>query len=422
MPRDLLIKCGGFDELILAAEDLELGLRLWRMGVPFSFRPTAITHEHYVKTSWQYLNWQAATIAAGDIRICRKHPEYRPHSLLSSFAATRPSRRWLRRVLMQTRISPIPLIAFPLLFENLFYRFVPMRRAALHLLRIAERLTRLRSAVKAAGSWKALVDEFGKCSPSLMYHHVGPQRPGTFREWTVSTKQFERQMRWLARSGYRGITPSDWLRWRREGKELPEKPILITFDDAYADTAENALPILRQYGFSAAVFVVTRRIGETNTWDESQGSETLQLMTAEQIRYWAEQGFEFGSHSRTHPDLTGLSVGECLQEIAGSKKDLSSLLGKSVTSFAYPFGEHNQTVRDLVCAEFDLAFIGEDGMNFLKGDPHLLRRAHVGPDTSMIEFSLMARFGGRSTWIRNLRIKLALRSRFKRAFRTLISP
>ncbi len=422
IPREVLLECGGFDEKILAAEDLELGLRLWRMGVPFSFRPTAITHEHYVKTSWQYLTWQNRTIAAGDIRICRKHPEYRPHSLFSSFAEIRPSRRWLRRALMQAPISPVPLIAFPLLFESLFYRFVPMRRTALRILLIAERLTRLRSAVRAAGSWNSIEEEFGRCCTALMYHHVGPSRPGTQREWTVSPKQFERQIRWLARRGYAGIRPSDWFRWVREGTGLPKKSVLITFDDAYADTAEFALPILRRYGFGAAVFVVTQRIGGTNTWDEQQGCGTLQIMTAEAIHYWAERGIEFGAHGRMHGDLTKLSLIDCSAEIAGSKSDLRALLGAPAISFAYPYGEHNCAVRELVRAEFDLAFCVEEGVNYLKSDPHALRRVNIGPDVSMFEFAVKVRTGRGLKWLRNLRIKVALRTRLKAAFRRVFKP
>ena len=107
---------------------------------------------------------------------------------------------------------------------------------------------------------------------------------------TVSPAKFEQQIRWLARRGFQGICPRDWLQWLREGKGLPDKPILLTFDDAYADTAEYALPILKKYGFGAAVFVVTERLGGTNTWDEAEGCGTLHLMTAEQIRYWADAG------------------------------------------------------------------------------------------------------------------------------------
>ncbi len=414
MPRDLLLRCGGFDEQIRAAEDLELGLRLWKMGVPFRFRPTAVANEYYVKSSWEYLKWQARTLAAGDIRTCRKHPEYRPYSLLSFLAETRAPKKWIRSALIRFPVPLVPLLAFPLRLEKWFCRFALMRRAGTRLLHAAERIARLRSALFATGSWNELESEFGRCCPALLYHHVGPARPGTWIEWTISPVEFERQICWLARRGYVGIRPSDWLRWRREGTGLPEKPILITLDDAYEDTAEFALPILQRYGFSAAVFVVTRRVGATNTWDEADGCGTLQLMSAEQIRHWAVQGIEFGAHSRTHADLTKLSAEECASEITGSKSDLSALLGAPVVSFAYPYGEYNDAVRDLVRTEFDLAFSTDEGINFLAGDPHLLRRMNISPSDSLPEFALKVRGTGLGTFHR-WRARIRLRTRLKRA-------
>ena len=132
--------------------------------------------------------------------------------------------------------------------------------------------------------------------PVLMYHHVGPVRRGTFAFLTVSPGSFGAHVRWLARQGYVGIRPSDWLAWCRGEATLPDKPVLITFDNAYADVAEYALPVLRGCGFGAAVFVVTGLVGKTNAWDESQCSGTHSLMTAQQIRQWAGQGIEFGAH------------------------------------------------------------------------------------------------------------------------------
>lgn len=420
IPRDSLLRCGGFDEEIWVSEDLELGLRMWKMGIPFHFRPTAIAREYYVKTSREYLVWQSRTAAPGDLRLCRKHPEYRPFSLLSPLAETRGLRRWLRRALLAMPVSPMPLLSFPLRFEKWFCRYAPMRRAGLRLLQLAERTARLRSALSIAGSWKSLESEFGRKCPALMYHHVGPPRPGTSREWTVSPEQFERQIRWLARRGYVGIRPSDWLRWLREGTGLPKKPILLTFDDAYADDALYALPILRRHRFAAAVFVVTGQVGGTNTWDEERGGGTLQLMTAEQIRYWAGQGIEFGAHSRTHADLTKLSEAECLEEIEGSKNDLTALLGLSVVSFAYPYGNYNDAIGDLVQEHFDLGFGSEEGINYLKCDAHLLRRVYIGPRDSLVKFALSVHFGGLSKF-RDWRVKLALRTRLKLALRRIAS-
>jgi peptidoglycan/xylan/chitin deacetylase (PgdA/CDA1 family) len=113
--------------------------------------------------------------------------------------------------------------------------------------------------------------------------------------------------------------------------------------------------------------------------------------------------------------LTQLSVAECSAEIVGSKKDLATLLGLPVVSFAYPYGRYNDTVCGLVRSEFDLSFSVEEGINYLRGDPHLLRRGYVGPSDSLFEFAVKVRKGGELKWLANLRIKLALRPRIKRA-------
>ncbi len=113
MPRDLLLRSGGFDEEILAAEDLELRLRLWKMGASFRYQPAAVADELYDKSSWQYLWTQAIALGAGDIRISRKHPEYRPYSGLSSLATTGRAKRWLRSALMRSPVSPVWFLALP---------------------------------------------------------------------------------------------------------------------------------------------------------------------------------------------------------------------------------------------------------------------------------------------------------------------
>ena len=127
-------------------------------------------------------------------------------------------------------------------------------------------------------------------------------------------------MRWLARWGYVGIRPSDWLRWLRERTGPPEKAVLITFDDGYADLTEHALPVLRRHGFGAVVFVVTGQVGGASAWDEAQGSAPHRLMTADKWRL-GYTGNQFGSHSRTHVDLTTLTPNELSDEIVGSRKD-----------------------------------------------------------------------------------------------------
>lgn len=413
--RDVLLRSGAFDEKIWAAEDLELGMRLWKMGVPFRYQPAAIVYEYYVKSSGEYLQKQAPASGEGDYVAGRKHTEYRPYSRLAIFAETPIARRWLRSALMRLPVSPVPLLAVPLRFEKWFYRFSFMRELGARLLRATETVARQRGALKAAGSWNVLRSAFDRKLPGLLYHRVGPQQPNSPLSLTVIPEQFERQIRWLARQGYTGVRPSDWLRWCKDGTGLPEKPVVITFDDAYADIAEFALPVLRKHGFGAVVYVVTGQIGGFNNWD--QGCSDLRLMTAEQIQYWASQGIEFGAHSRTHPELTQLSASELSSEIVGSKNDLTALIGAPVISFAYPYGVNDDRVRNLVRLEFDLAFGVEQGMNYLRDDLYLLKRTCVGPTDSLFEFAHYVRRGEIKS-LRKWRIQLALRSRLKAILRS----
>ncbi len=415
MPRDILMRCGGFDEEFLAAEELDLGLRLWKLEMSFRYRPEAIAYEYYVKSSVAFLQSQARALGAGDLRAARKHQEYRPYCTFSKWAERSTGKRWLLKASTSLPISLVPIMSLPLRLERLLYRFSAFRKLALRLLNWNDTVAHFEGALRVAGSWKTFEDEFNRSCSSLLYHHVGPERPGTYRDLTVSAKDFERQIQWLARKGYTSITPSDWLNWIHHGKNLPSKPILVTFDDAYVDTAEYALPILKKYGFGAAVFVVTERLAGTNTWDEIDGCGSLRLMTADQIRHWAPQGIEFGAHSRTHPHMTELSDSDVAAELSGCKSDLTALLGHPPVAFAYPYGQFNETVYDLTRKEFALAFGVEEGLNYLSTDPHLLRRAYISPSDSLFEFALTARRGG----IRKLhdwRIKLALRTRLRRMF------
>ena len=253
----------------------------------------------------------------------------------------------------------------------------------------------MRSAVGAAGGWPAFRREFALPVPVLTYHHVGPPRPGTNRAMTVAPARFARQLRWLAQHGYSTVPPTDWLAWRDEGRPLPERPLVLTFDDAYADTATYALPLLEQYGFTATVYVVTGQIGGVNRWDTVGGWAAVPhpLMTAEQIRHWHGRGIDFGAHTRTHPDLRALDPAALDAEVRGSAEDLTALLGGPPRSFAYPYGAYDARVSDAVRAAFPLGLTSDEGLNYLGTDPAQLRRVMVLPGDSLLEFALKVRLG-----------------------------
>ena len=229
--------------------------------------------------------------------------------------------------------------------------------------------------------------------PVLLYHHIGNPLPGSYPLLTVTPKKFAEQIKWLVKNGYQGICPSEWLAYCRKEGGLPEKPVLITFDDAYEEIVEHAFPLLHEHGFEAAVFVVTGRIGQTNDWDRQIGYTQHRLMTADQIKEWSHKGIEFGSHSRTHRKLTILLYSEMEDEITRSRKDLTKLVQQPVVSFSYPHGCYDENVRNFMSRTFPLAFTVIPGMNTVETDPLQLRRTTVLPSDTLMSFSFRVRYG-----------------------------
>ena len=413
VPRAVLIACGGFDERFLAQEDYELGLRLRKMGVRFKFLPDAPARELYAKSSRYFLHGDGDLYGKTALMLCRKHPEYRPRSILAGLGETVWWKRLPRQVILRFPVSAARLFTAPIWICDQLCRFPAMHKLGVRLLAYGRRIVELRSAAREAGSLQALDAEFRMDLPVLLYHHIGPSRPRTFPEWTVSAERFESHVRWLSRRGHTGICPSDWMRWLREGKGLPRKPVLLTFDDGFADLAEYALPVLRRYGFGAGVFIVTGQVGGTNAWDEARGSGTHRILTCEQIRYWATQQIEFGAHTRTHADLTTLSPPELSAEVTGSAKDLEYILGVRPRTFAYPYGLYNHVVEECVRESFDMAFLGDgaESLNNLSTDPFKMRRIVVKTSDSALDVECRVRWGFNP--LERLRARLRLRSRLR---------
>lgn len=424
MPRITLLECGGFDEEMTAKEDYELALRLWKMGLPFRYLPDARAEEFFQKPVQYVMRQDSEAFGQTDVLLSRKHPEYRPYSAPAGLAKISAGKILWRRMFAALPFDAVVLLNRPLRICDRLSRFAAMRKVSRRLLGAGRSIMSFRGALRQAGSWPALRHEFAARLPVLLYHHVGPDHPGALRGLTVLPEDFEKHIRRLAQRGYQGICPADWLRWRREGKGLPEKPVLITFDDGYEDLVQYAFPVLRRYGFGAAVYIVTKQLGGTNAWDEARGWGTLRLMTADQIRAWAGQGIEFGAHSRTHADLTSLNAEELADEAAGSAADMEALLGSRAASFAYPYGFHNAAVDDCVRGSFDLAFIADDkdeGLNDLQTDPHLLLRTMVQRTDSarIVEWrARRGRYPFYNLWNR-MRVRLALRTRLRRGLGTV---
>ncbi|PSB45447.1 glycosyl transferase family 2 [Cyanosarcina cf. burmensis CCALA 770] len=195
------------------------------------------------------------------------------------------------------------------------------------------------------GDWKVTTERL----PILMYHRVAPDGSPATSRYRVTPQAFAEQLRYLHDAGFYSVTLDDWYAAMATKTALPGRAVLITFDDGYQDFLTYAQPVLKQYGFSATVFLVADRIGQTNCWDSFYG-EDLPLLSWEEIRQLQAEGVEFGSHTASHRPLTGLSLAEVVSEAARSRTILQQGLGHSPKAFAYPYGDTDPVVQHLIGA------------------------------------------------------------------------
>lgn len=187
--------------------------------------------------------------------------------------------------------------------------------------------------------------------PVLTYHSISSEGGPT----SIPVETFAMQMRVLAQSGYLSMTIQEFMDWRDGVLPDPERRVLITFDDGFADFDEAAFPILKSHGFSAVVFLPTAKLGGHEAWNGAN-SPPRPLMSWERVRALAEAGVEFGSHARTHPDLTRIPPDQRRDEIARSAVELAQHLGGAPRSFAAPYGHVDRAVLAEVAQTYDVAF------------------------------------------------------------------
>jgi peptidoglycan/xylan/chitin deacetylase (PgdA/CDA1 family) len=170
--------------------------------------------------------------------------------------------------------------------------------------------------------------------PILMYHYVS--RPPTDadayrRDLSVSPEQFREHLAYLKDAGYSAVTLDDLLYALAQGRALPPKPVVLTFDDGYRDNYENAFPALREAGFTATFFIITDFVTE----------QRPEYMNWGQIEAMAAAGQQFGSHSRNHPNLAGQSIDYLVWQALGSKEAIEARLGQTPRWVAYPSGKYD---------------------------------------------------------------------------------
>jgi peptidoglycan/xylan/chitin deacetylase (PgdA/CDA1 family) len=176
--------------------------------------------------------------------------------------------------------------------------------------------------------------KIGTRVPILMYHSISDNLFGKSHPYShinTSPEVFRRQMRYLHQEGYRSVDLNELVRGFEDGSDL-RKTVVLTFDDGYQDFLAEAMPILKQYGFIATVFLATGRIQQT-----SMRLEGVDYLTWNEVRELHQEGIRFGSHTVTHPDLRCLGPEQIEYELGYSKEVIEQHLGTAINSFAYPF-------------------------------------------------------------------------------------
>ncbi|WP_052273403.1 polysaccharide deacetylase family protein [Flavihumibacter solisilvae] len=169
--------------------------------------------------------------------------------------------------------------------------------------------------------------------PILCYHQVRDYRPTdskSARDYIVPTADFKAQMKGLADSGYTTILPEQLYQYLSSGTQLPEKSVMITFDDGCDEQFDITRDILKPLDFKAAFFIMTVSVNRPN------------FMRAEQLKQLSDEGHSIGLHTWDHHNVKQYQGDDWVKQIEKPKAQLEKITGRPVQFFAYPFGLWNQ--------------------------------------------------------------------------------
>ena len=222
--------------------------------------------------------------------------------------------------------------------------------------------------------------------PILMYHYISvpPPDADVYRlDLSVTPENFTAQMDYLAAEGYHPIRVSDLSDYLLNGKPLPSKPIVLTFDDGYLDNYQNAMPILKQHKFPATLFIITQFAEEKRPG----------YMNWDQIAELAADGMEIGSHTMNHVELNGRTNAYLETEIAGSKAMIETRLGLAVKSFCYPAGKYDTRTINVLRSDSYLAATTEiSGAYQTTSNIYELRRIRVRGSYTINDFAYWLKY------------------------------
>lgn len=340
-------------------EDLDFLLRARAAGLRLVFNGRATSRQKYLVSPAENLA-RYFQVGQAAVVLARKHPEAGRAALgaerreLAGLRGWRGPLRWLTLAMLRLGLDNG-------VSSRLFYRVRDLE---------------FWRGVRAAGG-----APLNGSTGVLCYHSIAANSEcPILRNYTIAPEVFAAQLETLRGAGYHFIDPEQFLNFVSGAAALPERSLLLTFDDAYRDFAESAWPILRRFQIRPVLFAVSAALGYSNFWDRRIGAESRALLNAAELERLRSEGVEIGSHSRTHRRLERLSGRDLEPELSGSMRELERAgLGRS-RFFAYPHGTHSRRVRGRVAgAGYEAAFgLGQGCVRALQS-PWALPRMEVWP-------------------------------------------
>ncbi len=217
--------------------------------------------------------------------------------------------------------------------------------------------------------------------PILMYHYISaaPNPQDRIRySLSVPPEMFEAQLKLLRDNGFTTITLRDLYEYLAVGAPLPDKPIILTFDDGYVDNYTHAFPLLQKYGMTGTFFVLTGRADDGDpvylSWD--------------MIQQMSNAGMDIQLHSRDHLDMRNRSYDWLVFQIIGGRQSIEGHTGKPVIFMAYPSGKYDaNALRFLRSTNFWAAVTTNPGSDHLLRDALTLDRVRIPGQMSLQGFA-----------------------------------
>ena len=197
--------------------------------------------------------------------------------------------------------------------------------------------------------------------PVLVYHRVN-DLPAK-KDPSLSVNFFSAQMKNLVERGYYFASLTELSKWLNYSITLPQKTVVLTFDDGFRDVYKNVFPILKKYRIKAGIFLIYNYIGKSKyfsynrsvpqkilpeNFDARYDIKNEYLSKSEILEVYNSGYCEFGSHTLNHPSLKFMDVKQAYKEIAESKTNLEDFLNLPIATFCYPYGHFNDSLRNIV--------------------------------------------------------------------------